>query len=208
MKSISISGTTRNIGKKETKALRREGMVPCVIYGGESEIHFSADERAFKSLVYSAEAYMVEIDVDGTVTKAIMKDVQFHPVTDRIEHMDFLELADDREVNLDIPVILKGNAIGVRNGGKLRSVLRSLSVRAIPADLPDAIEIDIEKLTIGQKISVGDIASNAKFSILNTDKAIIVAVQRARGAVDDDVEDEEGEGEEGAEAASEESAEG
>ena len=117
-------------------------------------------------------------------------------------------MADDREVNLDIPVILKGNAIGVRNGGKLRSVLRSLSVRAIPADLPDAIEIDIEKLTIGQKISVGDIASNAKFSILNTDKAIIVAVQRARGAMDDDVEDEEGEGEEGAEAASEESAEG
>jgi large subunit ribosomal protein L25 len=210
MKSISISGTARSIGKKEAKALRREGMVPCVIYGGEKEVYFSADERAFKNLIYTTEARTADIELDGTTIKAIVKDVQFHPVTDSIVHIDFLELQEDRPVTMAVPVRLVGNAIGVRNGGKLRQVLRQLDVRAIPSDLPDAIELNIEKMRIGTKLSVGDVQAGSKFEILNSEKAIIVAVRRARGAMDEDEEDEEGEGGEegeGAEASSEESSE-
>jgi len=209
MKSISISGTARSIGKKEAKALRREGMVPCVIYGGDKEVYFSADERAFKNLIYTSEAHTADIELDGATIKAIVKDVQFHPVSERITHIDFLELKEDRPVTMAVPVRLVGNAIGVRNGGKLRQVLRQLDVRALPANLPDAIEINIENMRIGTKLSVSDVQANANFEVLNSEKAIIVAVRRARGAVDDSDEEEgEGEeGEEGAEATSEESSE-
>ena len=149
MKSISIKGSKReSVGKKATKALRNAGQVPCVIYGGDQPIHFSAPELAFKNLVYTPDAHMVEIEVDGTKVRAILQDIQFHPVTDRIMHIDFYQIFDDKEVTMTIPVRFTGNSKGVRNGGVLRKNNRKLRVKALPDNLPDFIEADITELKI------------------------------------------------------------
>ena len=155
MKSVSISAEKRvNLGKKEAKSLRAAGKVPCVIYGGDSVQHISATEIAFNNLVYTPNVYAVAIDIEGAVVNALIKDIQFHPVTDRIIHIDFIELSPGKEVNTEIPVVIKGNAIGVRNGGKLRKTLRKISVRSTPENLPDAITLDISEMKIGEKIGL------------------------------------------------------
>lgn len=201
MKSITISAKSREaFGTKNAKELRREGFVPCVAYGGEKPVHFYAPELSFKNLVYTPDVYTVEFDVDGNKFNAVMQDIQFHSVTDKILHIDFIQLFDDKEVVVQIPVNLVGNAIGVRNGGKLNTILRKLKVSAIPANLPDSIEINIEKLRIGQAIRVSDMQADG-YSILNADSAVIVAIKTARNAVDEDEETEEDE--EGAEGAAE-----
>ena len=139
MKSITISGSKReSVGKKATKALRNAGKVPCVLYGGEKPLHFSADEAAFKNLVYTPNAHTVEIDVEGgNKFDAVLQDIQFHPVTDSILHIDFYQLFADKEVTMDIPVRLVGNSPGVRNGGRLLFRKRKLTIKALPANLPD-----------------------------------------------------------------------
>ena len=201
MKSVSISAEKRvDLGKKEAKALRAAGKVPCVVYGGEKIQHFSATEVAFNNLVYTPNVYTVAIDIEGNTVNALIKDIQFHPVTDKIIHVDFIELTPGKEVNTEIPVVITGNAIGVRNGGKLRKTLRKLSVRSTPENLPDAITLDITDMKIGQKIYVRDIDAD-KFDILTSGNAVVVAVKTARNAVEeieDEVEDEDGT--EGAEA--------
>jgi large subunit ribosomal protein L25 len=198
MKSVSISAEKRvDLGKKEAKALRAAGKVPCVVYGGETIQHFSATEIAFNNLVYTPNVYAVAIDIEGTTVNALIKDIQFHPVTDKILHIDFIELTPGKFVNTEIPVVLNGNAIGVRNGGKLRKTLRKLSVRSTPENLPDAITLDISKMKIGEKIYVRDVDAKG-FDILTSGNAVIVAVKTARNVVENE---EEEEGEEGAEAA-------
>lgn len=190
MKSVSISAEKRvDLGKKEAKVLRAAGKVPCVVYGGENVQHFSATEIAFNNLVYTPNVYAVAIDIEGTTVNALIKEIQFHPVTDRILHVDFIELVPGKEVNTEIPVVITGSAIGVMNGGKLRKTLRKLSVRATPENLPDAITLDISKMRIGQKIYVRDVEAN-NFDILTSGNAVIVAVKMARGAVADDEEEE------------------
>ena len=197
MKSVSISAEKRvDLGKKEAKVLRAAGKVPCVVYGGETIQHFSATEIAFNNLVYTPNVYTVAIDIEGTTVNALIKDIQFHPVTDKILHIDFIELTPGKFVNTEIPVVLNGNAIGVRNGGKLRKTLRKLSVRSTPENLPDAITLDISTMKIGEKIYVRDVDAKG-FDILTSGNAVIVAVKTARNVVDE----EEEEGEEGAEAA-------
>ena len=198
MKSVSISAEKRvDLGKKEAKALRAAGKVPCVVYGGEKIQHFAATEIAFNNLVYTPNVYAVAIDIEGNTVNALIKDIQFHPVTDRIIHVDFIELTPGKEVNTEIPVVINGNAIGVRNGGKLRKTLRKLSVRATPENLPDAITLDISNMKIGDKIYVRDIDAD-KFDILTSGNAVVVAIKTARNVVE---EVEEVEGEEGAEGA-------
>ena len=205
MKSITIKGSEReSVGKKATKALRNAGKVPCVVYGGDKPLHFSAEELAFRDLVYTPNAHTVAIELDGGASlKAVMQDIQFHPVTDAIIHIDFYQLFDDKMVTMDIPVRLQGNSPGVRNGGRLLFRKRKLSIKALPAKLPDFFDIDISKLKIGQNISVGSLL-NDDFSILHPDTTVVVQVKTARTAVVLDDEDEEGE--EGAEGAAEETA--
>ncbi len=202
MKSITIKGSQReSVGKSSTKALRNAGKVPCVLYGGDKPVHFSADELAFSKLVYTPNVYTASIELDGEKFAAIMQDVQFHPVTDKILHIDFYQLFDDKEVTMNIPVKLEGNAPGVIAGGVLRFPNRRLKIRALPANLPDYITADISKLSIGDKIYVTDVAEET-FSILHPENMVICQVRMARAAivstVDED-EDEEGT-EEGAEA--------
>ena len=207
MKSVSISAEKRvDLGKKEAKTLRAAGKVPCVVYGGGSVQHFSATEIAFNNLVYTPNVYAVAIDIEGSVVNALIKDIQFHPVTDRILHVDFIELTPGKEVNTQIPVVLEGNSIGVRNGGRLTQALRKLSIRATPENLPDAITLDISDLKIGNKIFVKTIDTN-NFDILTSGNAVVVSVKTSRAAVEEEEEDVEGaegaessEGAEGAEA--------
>ena len=199
MQSITITGSKReSVGKVSTKALRNAGKVPCVLYGGDKALHFSADEKSFKKLVYTANVYTATIEVDGTTYSAILQDIQFHPVSDKILHMDFYQLFDDKLVTMDIPVRLVGTSPGVINGGSLSFAKRKLSVKALPADLPDFINADISKLKIGMKVVVSDVADD-KLTIMHPENTVVVQVRTARAAVEDEEEDEEGEeGEEGA----------
>jgi len=207
MKSITIKGSEReSVGKKATKALRNAGKVPCVIYGGEKPLHFSAEELSFKDLVYTPNAHTVVVELEGSKKyDAVMQDIQFHPVTDSILHVDFYQLFKDKEVTMDIPVRLLGNSPGVRNGGRLLFRKRKLSIKALPDNLPDFFDIDISKLKIGGNISVSTLLKD-EFTILHPENTVVVQVKAARNAVLIDEEDEEGE--EGAEATAEAAAEG
>ena len=208
MKSITIKGSEReSVGKKATKALRNAGKVPCVVYGGDKPLHFSADELAFKNLVYTPNAHTVVVDLDnGEKIDAVMQDIQFHPVTDKILHVDFYQLFKDKEVTMDIPVRLVGNSPGVRNGGRLLFRKRKLAIKALPDKLPDFFDIDISKLRIGGIISVSSLL-NDDFAILHPDSTVVVQVKTARAAiVVDDAEEEEEGAVEGAEAPAAEAA--
>ena len=203
MQAITIKGSEReSVGKLSTKALRNAEKVPCVLYGGEKPIHFSADEISFKGLVYTSNAHTVVIELEGHQPyEAVLQDIQFHPVTDRILHIDFFQLFEDKAVSMNIPVRLEGNSPGVRNGGRLLFRKRKLTVRALPANLPDGIMVDISKLRIGGTISVGDVKTE-EYTFLHPDNTSIVQVKASRNAVDDDEDDEEegAEGTEGTEA--------
>ena len=191
MKSITIKGSKReSVGKSATKALRNAGMVPCVIYGGETPIHFSAEEKAFKKLVYTPNVYTASIDVDGQTIPAILQDIQFHPVTDRILHVDFYQLFDDKEVTMNIPVKLTGTSPGVLNGGSLRFTNRKLKVKAIPANLPDFVTADISKLKIGNKLFVTSL-KNDDYTFMHPDNTVVVQVRTSRNAVASVEEEEE-----------------
>ncbi|MFD2724934.1 50S ribosomal protein L25/general stress protein Ctc [Hyunsoonleella rubra] len=209
MKSITINGSQReSVGKKSTKALRNAGQVPCVLYGGDKPVHFSAPELAFSKLVYTPNAHTVVIELDnGQTLNAVLQDIQFHPVSDRILHVDFYQLFEDKEIALNIPVTLVGNSRGVKNGGVLRRNNRKLRIKALPANLPDFIEIDITPMKIGDKVYVGDLDSE-KYRFLHTDNTVVCQIKTARTAIlDDEEEEEELEGEEGAEATAEGGAE-
>jgi len=198
MKSITIKGSQReSVGKVSTKALRNAGKVPCVIYGGEKPLHFSADELSFKKLVYTPNAYTAVIELDGGETlKAVLQDIQFHPVTDKIMHIDFYQLFADKAVTMNIPVRLEGNSPGVRNGGRLLFRKRKLSIKALPDLLPDFITIDISKLKIGGTIAVETLLSD-DYIILHPDSTAVVQVKASRNAVEDEEDEETEEGAEG-----------
>lgn len=198
MKVVEINATEReDLGGKFARKLRKEGQVPCVVYGGEAPIHFSAPTLAFRDLVYTGEAKKAAIVLGDKTVEAVMQDTQFHPVSDQILHIDFIQLLEGKAVVMDIPVVLTGNARGVLNGGKLKQALRKLSVRALPGDLPDSIEIDITKLRIGKSIRVNKVDVKGNFEILNNEDAVICSVKRSRVSVDDEEESDDEEGGEG-----------
>lgn len=194
MKSITINGSQReSVGKKATKALRNAGQVPCVLYGGDKAVHFSAAELAFSKLVYTPNAHTVVIEVEGGGTfNAILQDIQFHPVTDRILHVDFYQVFDDKEISMDIPVNYIGNPRGVRNGGVLRKNKRSLRVKALPGNLPDFIDANIAELKIGNKLYITALENEA-YTFMHPENTVVCLVRRSRAAVTEDEEDEEGE---------------
>ncbi|WP_405574046.1 50S ribosomal protein L25/general stress protein Ctc [Winogradskyella sp. Asnod2-B02-A] len=194
MKSITINGSQReSVGKKATKALRNAGQVPCVIYGGDKPLHFSSPELAFSKLVYTPNAHTVVIVLDnGVEYNAVMQDIQFHPVTDRIIHVDFYQIFDDKAITMEIPVKTIGSSKGVMNGGNLRMPYRKLKVKAIPSKLPDFIEIDITPLKIGSKFYITEL-ENEDYKFLHPDNTVVCQVRRSRLAVvdADDEEDED-----------------
>jgi large subunit ribosomal protein L25 len=197
MKSITIKGSKReSVGKVATKALRNAGMVPCVIYGGGKLVHFSSEELAFSKLVYTPNVYTATIIVDGEKIPTILKDIQFHPVTDKIIHADFYQLFDDKEITMKIPVQLTGTSPGVLNGGSLRFTNRKLRVKALPANLPDFVTADISELKIGSKLVVASLANDG-YTFMHPDNTVVVQVRTSRNATDD-AEDEEAEATEAA----------
>jgi len=214
MKAIEVKGSIReDVGKKTAKQLREQDLIPCVIYGKDNIIHFHTHKNSFKELVYTPNAYLVNIDLDGKKHKAVLRDVQFHPVTDKILHADFYEIDDKSPVWMKIPVRLEGSAVGVLNGGRLVQKMRKLKIKALPANLTDEIVIDISPLGIGDTVKVKDLPYK-HVNFLEPDSAVVVLVKSARGATLPEeieaLEAEEAEGEEGAvegEAPDEEGAE-
>ena len=183
MKSITIKGSQReSVGKVATKAVRNAGMVPCVIYGGSQPVHFTADERAFKSLVYTPNAHTVVIDLDGKTTSAILQDIQFHPVSDRINHIDFFQLDENKEIIMEVPVKVTGTSPGVLLGGVLNLNQRRLKVKALPKNLPDFVEASISELQMGNKLYVTKLEAK-NFKLMHPDNTVVAQVKISRAAM-------------------------
>lgn len=180
MKSIAISGSVRqNVGKRDAKELRYQGLVPAVLYGGKEQTHLSVSAADLKPVLYTPEVVFVDLEIDGKKTRAIVQEAQFHPLTDQVRHIDFLELFDDKEVTMNIPVKLTGISPGVRMGGKLVQKLRSLRVKALPNNLPQEIEVPMESLEVGKSYRVNQVSlENAK--VLNNQDDTIVSVVMSR----------------------------
>ena len=158
MKTLEIKATKRDgFGKKAAKAYRREGLIPCVIYGGGEEVAFTVDTKSVKPLIYSPNSYIVNLEIDGKVEQAVMREVQFHPVREEILHIDFYRVQEGKPVAIAIPVRLTGTAEGVKVGGKLALSARKLTVKAMVDKLPDEIVVDVTPLKVGQTIFVGDL---------------------------------------------------
>lgn len=182
MKSISIKGTKRELlGKKDAKKLRAEGLVPGVLYGGEEPIHFYTPEKEYKPLIYTPNVYLVNLDIDGTVYPSIIQDSQFHPVEEKLLHVDFLRTSEDKPIKIEIPVKTEGFAKGIRKGGKLKLNLRTLKVKALPKDLPDTININVDDLDLGQSIKVGAL-QRENLEFLNAKAVPVVTIMVTRAA--------------------------
>jgi large subunit ribosomal protein L25 len=193
MKTVSLSGSLReNVGKKDAKKLRKEGKVPCVIYGGKEQKHFFLDQKDFKPIIFTPEVFIIKIDLDGTTYETILQDIQYHPVSDFVLHADFLELAPGRPVTLAIPVKLEGTAPGVVKGGKLHLKLRKIRIKGLVEDMPEYIVLNISKLDIGKSIKVKDIPGE-KLHFLDPANAVVVSVKAARGLTAAELAEEEGE---------------
>jgi large subunit ribosomal protein L25 len=204
MKSITINGSKReSVGKKSTKALRNAEMVPCVLYGENEPIHFAAKELDFSKLVYTPNAHTVVIKTEDGEFKAVLQDIQFHPVSDKILHVDFYQLDEGKEISMNIPVVVEGAAPGVLNsGGTLILNKRKLRVRAIPSNLPDFIVADISGLELGNKLYTSQLAEE-EFSFLHPDNTVVCQVKISRASIKSDNEIVEEEAEEAAEEAAE-----
>ncbi|MCF8405750.1 MAG: 50S ribosomal protein L25 [Bacteroidales bacterium] len=212
MKTVSMSGSLReNVGKKDAKKIRREGNVPCVLYGSDEQVHFYMSQKDFTKIIFTPHVYLLKINIGGNEKNAILQDIQYHPVTDLILHADFLEILPGKPVTIGIPLQFTGNPPGVLKGGKIRIKRRKLLVKGLAEDLPDFIEINIGNLDIGNILKVSDV-TYANLEFLEPAGGEVVGVKTARGAgmgeeeVEDEEEGTEGEGateggEEGAPAA-------
>ena len=214
MKTLEIKGALREgLGKKESKDLRKQGIIPCVMYGGEKNLHFSSHENQFKKLIYTPDVFLVKLEVDGQTFDAVMQDIQFHPVSDNILHIDFVQVFPDKKVTVNLPVRLTGSSVGIRAGGKLRQRRRALKVNGLIKDMPDRLEIDLSDLDIGESMKVGDLSYD-NLDVLDPARAMVVGVVSSRliskgmeEAVPEEVEEVEeevAEGEAGEAAPSEE----
>ena len=184
MKSITIKGSEReSVGKVATKALRNAGAVPCVLYGGDQAVHFSAEEVAFKNLVYTPNAHTVVIELgNGKSYNAVIQDLQVHPISDKILHIDFFQIFENKEIIMEVPVKIVGNSKGVMAGGDLRLNNRKLKVKALPANLPDYVEADISPLDMGNKLYVTAVPT-PNFRIMHPENTVICQVKMSRAAM-------------------------
>lgn len=182
MKTISINGTTRKAtGHKDTTSLRKTGMVPCVLYGGKEQTTFTVDERQFAKLLYTPDAYLVTLDVEGKQSQAIVQEAQFHKVTDKLLHVDFLEAIPNKPLTVKIPVVTHGSPKGVKMGGKLQTKLRRLTVKGLVNDIPDHITLEVEHLELGDSILVKEL-KNEKLKFLDPSNAAVITVRTTREA--------------------------
>ena len=175
-----MSGSLRqNVGKKDAKSLRREGRVPCVVYGGEEQVRFSVLATDFKPLLFTPDTHFVELDIDGQKSKVVLQEIQYHPVSDEVIHADFLRLSDDKPIIISIPVKTVGVSPGVLQGGKLITKIRKMKLKGLPNNLPQYVEVDISKLDAGQSVRVEEIeVSNVEK--LDVKTSIVVLVQATR----------------------------
>ena len=189
MKTIEIKGSIRTeLGKKSSKNTRKEGNVPCVIYGKEQNVHFHTHENNFKNIVYTPDAHLVSVDLDGKVYKVVLQDIQFHPVTDKITHVDFVEIFDNKPIVVSLPISISGDSVGVKAGGKLRIKKRHLKVRGLANEIPESLHIDITNVKINHSVKVGDL-SYEKIELIDPKITTILSVATSR------VVAKEGEGE-------------
>ena len=183
MKSITITGSQReSVGKAATKALRNAGQVPCVLYGGDNVLHFSAPEMAFKSIVYTPNVYTATIELGGKSYTAILQDIQFDPVSDKILHVDFYELNKNKEITIEVPIQIEGTSPGVMAGGTLRIVNRKLKVKALPDNLPDFVSVDISGMEMGNKLYVTKLPQE-NYKIMHPDNTVVCQIRISRAAM-------------------------
>ena len=182
MKSFELSGVSRtDLGKKATKAVRAEGNIPAILYGGESETAFTVTETSVRNLIYTPDIFAIDLTIDGKACKAIVQDIQFHPVTDKVLHIDFLQVTEDKAIIIEVPVKLEGLAEGVRQGGKLSLEIRKLRVRALYTNVPERLVINVTELGLGKTIQVGQLAFD-NMELLNAKNAVVCAVKLTRAA--------------------------
>jgi large subunit ribosomal protein L25 len=180
MKTVSMSGLLREgVGKKDAKLQRAEGRIPCVLYGGKDQIKFTTDEKSFQEIVFTPEACFIKLSVNKKDYNCVLKDIQYHPVSDTILHADFIEFDMDKPLTISIPITFTGNAPGLIKGGQLVKKFRKLNVRALPADMPEAVVIDISNLDIDQKIIISEIPQE-KFQILENQDRYVIAIRATR----------------------------
>lgn len=190
MKSVSISGSPReNVGKKDAKAQRSKGMIPCVIYGGKDQKMFVVDEREFKNLLYTPEVKYAEVNINGDVRKAIVQETQFHAITDRLMHVDFLEVVDGKPITIEIPFMVKGTSPGVLKGGLLKKRVRKLKVRGLLENIPENITADISSLDINDMTKIGDIHID-NLEIVDNPNKVVLQVVPTRGSAAATTEEE------------------
>jgi len=180
MKTVSMSGSSReSVGKKDAKLQRSEGRIPCVLYGGKEQYKFVADEKSFHQIIFSPDSFFIKLTIDGKSHDCILKDIQYHPVSDTILHADFIEFSQDKPLTMSVPVRFSGTAPGIIKGGEMVKKFRKLNVRALPADMPEAVVIDISSLDIDQKIIISEIPQE-KFKILEKPERYIIAIRPTR----------------------------
>lgn len=182
MKTVSMSGSLRkSVGKKDAKLQRSEGRIPCVLYGGKDQLQFVADEKAFQPIVFSPESYFIKLTVEGKEYNCVLKDIQYHPVSDTILHADFIEFDMQKPLIMSVPIKITGNAPGLIKGGQLVKKFRKLNVRALPADMPESVTVDISNLDIEQKITIGELVQD-KYKIVEQQDRYIVAIRATRAS--------------------------
>ncbi len=182
MKSIEIKANLRKeTGKKSTIELRRTGAVPCVMYGGDENIHFTAQTNDLRHIIYTHDIYLIKLQIDGKQYNAILKDIQFHPVTDEPLHLDFIEVSEKKPAVVALPVSLTGSSVGLKAGGKIRQRRRYLRVKGLISDLPETLSVDITDLNIGQYLKVGDL-NYPNLELLDPSRAMVVGVATSRVA--------------------------
>ncbi len=182
MQVFNLKGEVRSdLGKKATKALRKAGTVPCVLYGGGENVHFSVVEKDLTKLLYTPIIYTIDIDLGGKIYHAVMREIQFHPVTDRVLHIDFYQIFDDKPVVMEVPVKLQGFAEGVQAGGKLVLITRKLKVKAVPANLPGELNIDVTSLGLGKSIKVKDLSFD-NVELVSAKDVVVAQVKMTRAA--------------------------
>jgi large subunit ribosomal protein L25 len=182
MKTIEIKGSLRTeLGKKSSKLIRNAEGVPCVIYRKENNIHFHAPEKAFKKLVYTHEAHLVALNLDGEIYNVVLKEMQFHPVSDKILHADFVQIFEDKPVVISVPVSVHGDSVGVIAGGKLSIKRRNLKIKGLPKDLPEFIPVDITNLKIHEGVKVSDLSMD-KIEFLDMKKSLVLTIATSRVA--------------------------
>lgn len=183
MKSVSISGSLReNVGKKDAKAQRNNGMIPCVVYGGKEQKTFVVEEKQFQQLLYTPEVLYVNLTIDGVATRAIVQDTQFHPITDRLLHVDFLEVVDGKPINIALPFKVAGTSPGVLKGGFLQKRVRKIKVRGLLENIPEEIVADISNLDINDVVKISDINID-NVEIVDNPNKVVISVNPTRNAV-------------------------